>query len=224
MLPDDVRERLKAACTVRRITRKTVFWHFGDAADGLYGLISGSVRMDTAWSNHGPTTLNLFHSGSWLGEAEFLADSPRITSLVALRPCECLFIPRQTIEAIARERPEFWRGIGYLAFEHLSLAVAAMDDLTIRSSSARVAAVLLRLCGARLGTSDQAFSSELDVTQTELAQMANLARSVIGRHLEDFEQSGVIRRTYGRLQIIDLAGLRAAAGADTAPVGTLEAR
>ncbi|MFD0979989.1 Crp/Fnr family transcriptional regulator [Tropicimonas aquimaris] len=217
VLPGDLAKRLRVASARRKCPSGTVFWSYGDKPDGLYGLISGSVRMDTIWSHHGPSMLSTFHAGAWLGEAEFLADSPRITSMSALRACEYLFIGAKTIETIVRERPELWRGIGLLAFEHLSLAVAALDDAMIRSSKARLAAVLVRLCGARLGTAEDTVSLEIDVTQSDLAQMANLSRSVVGGHLEEMERNGIIRRSYGRMSVANIDALRAAAGVDKSP-------
>jgi CRP/FNR family cyclic AMP-dependent transcriptional regulator len=87
----------------------------------------------------------------------------------------------------------------------------------IRSSSARIAAVLVRLCGARLGQTDEAVSLEIDVTQSQLAQMANLSRSAVGSHLEEMEQIGIIRRGYGRMRVTDIDALREAAGVDVSP-------
>jgi CRP-like cAMP-binding protein len=217
ILPGDLAQRLRNAATRRKCPSGAVFWSYGDRPDGLYGLIAGSVRMDTIWSLHGPSMLSTFHAGAWLGEAEFLADSPRITSMYALRACEYLFIGAKTIETIARERPELWRGIGLLAFEHLSLAVAALDDAMIRSSKARLAAVLVRLCGARLGVTEEALSLEIDVTQSDLAQLANLSRSVVGGHLQELEHNGMIQRSYGRMSVTDIDALRAVAGVDKFP-------
>lgn len=217
VLPEDLAAHLRDATVRRECPAGAVFWSYGDKPDGLYGLISGSVQMDTIWSHHGPSMLSTFHAGSWLGEAEFLADSPRITSMSALRACEYFFIGATTIERVARERPELWRGIGLLAFEHLSLAVAALDDAMIRSSGARLAAVLVRLCGARLGTAKDTISLEIDVTQSDLAQMANLSRSVVGGHLAEMERNGVIRRSYGRMSVTDIDALRAVAGVDKSP-------
>jgi hypothetical protein len=50
----------------------------------------------------------------------------------------------------------------------MMLAVAAMDDLTIRSAEGRLAAVLLRLCGARLPELGGPAQTVIDVTQSEL--------------------------------------------------------
>lgn len=71
--------------------------------------------METIWTSHGPSMLNSFQAGSWLGEAEFLAGSDHITSLTSLTPCRFLFIRRGAVDALTRARPELWRGIGLLA-------------------------------------------------------------------------------------------------------------
>jgi CRP/FNR family cyclic AMP-dependent transcriptional regulator len=86
----------------------------------------------------------------------------------------------------------------------MMLAVAAMDDLTIRSAEGRLAAVLLRLCGARLPELGGPAQTVIDVTQSELAQMTNLSRSAVGALLEAYQQRGLVRRSYGRLEITGL--------------------
>jgi CRP/FNR family cyclic AMP-dependent transcriptional regulator len=83
----------------------------------------------------------------------------------------------------------------------MMLAVAAMDDLTIRSAEGRLAAVLLRLCGARLPELGGPAQTVIDVTQSELAQMTNLS---LGALLEAYQQRGLVRRSYGRLEITGL--------------------
>jgi DNA-binding Lrp family transcriptional regulator len=43
-----------------------------------------------------------------------------------------------------------------------------------------------------------------DRTLTELAQMTNLSRSAVGALLEAYQQRGLVRRSYGRLEITGL--------------------
>jgi DNA-binding Lrp family transcriptional regulator len=66
----------------------------------------------------------------------------------------------------------------------------------------------LRLCGARLPSYLGEPVTELDVTETELAQMSNLSRSVVGERLEGLERDGLIDRSYGRLVVRNVDGLR----------------
>lgn len=200
-LPDAVAQRLLERTTALTLPRGRVVWDVGDPPDGLYGLLSGCVQMGTIQSAHGPTLLNLFHTGAWLGEAELVRASGRITSLTVLRESQCLFLRRTTIKSLGAEHPEIWRALGTLAVEHLMLAVAGLDDLTIRTAEGRLVAVLLRLCSARLPDLGEPVQTRIDVTQSELARMANMSRSAVGTMLEDLERRGLLRRSYARIEI-----------------------
>ncbi|MHA3979790.1 Crp/Fnr family transcriptional regulator [Halovulum sp. GXIMD14794] len=208
LLPEEDRTRILQRGILRKADGGAVLYRVGDAPDGLFYLASGYIRMDTVQSDHGPTMLSHFHAGSWLGEVELFSGMPRLTTLTILRPSTYLFLPLPVLETLGRERPQVWRALGHLAADHVALAVAGLDDLTIRASGSRLAAVLLRLCGARVATDPVGFVTELDITQHELAQMTNLSRSMIGDLLTEFERSGVLERLYGRLVVKDIPALR----------------
>lgn len=208
LLPAADRARILERCLVRKPDRDVVLYRLGDPPDGLYYLASGCIRMDTVQSYHGPTMLSHFHAGSWLGEVELFSRMPRLTTLTVLRSATTLFLPLAAIESLGKERPEIWRALGHLAAEHVALAVAALDDLTIRASDARLAAVLLRLCGARISADPAGISSELDVTQHELAHLTNLSRSMIGDLVREFEERDLLLRRYGKLVVRDVPALK----------------
>ncbi|MEJ2604924.1 MAG: Crp/Fnr family transcriptional regulator, partial [Gammaproteobacteria bacterium] len=200
------------ACIPRTAEKGDTIWRTGSEASGLYLIVSGCIRAETSQTRHGPAMLTIFHAGSWIGEAEIIADTGRITRMTALRKCSLMFLPRSVIVSLAKEYPELWRGLGYLAAEHLYVAVAGLNDLMIRSSSGRLAAVLLRICGARVPEFARFVHTDLDVTQTELGQLCNLSRSVIAERLVDFEKRAIISTGYGRVKILDVAALAEEAG------------
>ncbi len=212
VVPEELHSRITGACTTRTIKKGVFLWHFGDNADGLYLIMSGCIRAETSESQRGPSMLTIFHRGSWIGEVEILSGTRRITTMSALRDCSLLFLPRSDLMELLRQYPEVWRGLGYLASEHFHLAIAAVYDLMARSSPVRVAAILLRMCGARVPEFPGITITDLDVTQTELGQLCNLSRSVVSTVLDDFEKRGLIETRYGRVRIIDLDSLAEEAG------------
>jgi CRP/FNR family cyclic AMP-dependent transcriptional regulator len=212
VVPEKRRDQVIDACCSRTLEKNEFLWHFGDDVDGMYFIESGCFRVETLESQHGSSMLTIFHAGSWIGEAELLANTGRITTLCALRATSLLFLPRRDFMAMSKEFPELWRGLGYLAAEHLYLAVASMHDMSIRSSSERMAAILLRICGARVPAFSGLVHTDLDVTQTELGQLCNVSRSVISTLLSNFETQGLIRMQYGRITILDIKALANEAG------------
>lgn len=220
LLSDDARSRMLSRCVVGHTERGKALYRIGEAPSGLYYIASGCIRMDTVQSAHGPTTLNLFHTGSWLGEVELFSGMPRLTTLFVARPTMYLFLSRSTLEGISKEYPEVWRCLGHLAAEHVALAVAALDDMAIRPMSARLAAIILRLTGARIDNDPLGHTTELDVTQSELAQIANLSRSMTAELLREFDRHGIVERRYGGLKVNDLPALRQML--ETGNIGTHE--
>lgn len=212
IVPEELRSRITDACRTRTIKKRGILWHFGDNADGLYLVMSGCIRAETSESQRGPSMLTILHRGSWIGEAEILSGTRRITTMSALRDCSLLFLPRSDLMELSRQYPEVWRGLGYLASEHFCLAITAVYDLMARSSPVRVAAILLRMCGARIPAFPGITFTDLDVTQTELGQLCNLSRSVVSTVLDDFETRGLIETRYGRVRVIDLDSLAEEAG------------
>ncbi len=214
VVPEELHSRITGACTTRTIKKGVFLWHFGDNADGLYLIVSGCLRAETTESQRGPSMLTILHRGSWIGEVEILSGTRRMTTMSALRDCSLLFLPRSDLMELLRQYPEVWRGLGYLASEHFYLAIAAVYDLMARSSPVRVAAILLRMCGARIPAFPGITFTDLDVTQTELGQLCNLSRSVVSTVLDDFEKRGLIESRYGRVRVIDLDSLAEEAGVD----------
>jgi len=212
VVPEKLRGRIVDACTTRSVKKGEFLWHFGDRIDGLYLILSGCVRAETSESQHGPSMLTILHQGSWIGEAEILGGTRRITTMSALRDCALLFLSRADLLALLRQYPEVWRGLGYLASEHMHLAIASLYDMMIRSSPARVAAVLLRICGVRIPAFPGIIATDLDVTQTELGQLCNLSRSVVSTVLDNFEKRGLIETRYGRIRMLDVSSLAKEAG------------
>ncbi len=212
VVPEKLRSQVIDACTTRSVKKGEFLWHFGDRVDGLYLILSGCLRAETSESHHGPSMLTILHQGSWIGEAEILGGTRRITTMSALRDCALLFLSRSDLMALSRRYPEVWRGLGYLASEHMYLAIASLYDLMIRSSPARVAAILLRICGVRVPAFPGITATDIDVTQTELGQLCNLSRSVVSTVLDDFEKRGLIETRYGRVRMLDINSLAEEAG------------
>lgn len=82
----------------------------------------------------------------------------------------------------------------------------------IREPGARIAAILLRLAGVRVHEQLPDPAPELDVTQEDLASLANVSRATVSDHCARLESAGLISRAYGRVQLLDLKGLRALIG------------
>lgn len=102
---------------------------------------------------------------------------------------------------VAARTPDLWRHLALLALENAGRAIGLAQDLMLRGSRERLAALLARLAGLR--DAHPPSSPIVDATQSELAAIANLSRSVVSALLLDMERDGVVRLRRAGVEIVD---------------------
>jgi CRP/FNR family transcriptional regulator, cyclic AMP receptor protein len=181
----------------------------GAPPGGIYGMISGGVRLAAAAGELGPFMTHYFRPGSWLGEGPIITGGPRIIGLNAAKQTELLHVPLPCLRELLKGEPGFWRWFALLAFEHQRTAVAAVADLMIRDHAKRLVAVLLRLADARTKWPESVGPIEVEASQSDLATMANIARTTANTTLRKLGSAGHVKVTYGRIQVVNPDSLRA---------------
>jgi CRP/FNR family cyclic AMP-dependent transcriptional regulator len=208
--PANIRAAILERCQVRDFEPGQRVYAIGDPPTGLWGVVTGGFALEFATDEHGPHFAHSFRPGMWFGEGETFEPRPHFSTIAATRPSCCLHLPLPALESIARAHPSIWRSVGVLAGAHVADALGAMSDGTIRDATGRVAAILLRLTGIRVHEHLSDPKPELDLTQQDLAVLANMSRGTVQTQLGKLESAGVIARSYGRVQILDPNRLRAA--------------
>lgn len=84
------------------------------------------------------------------------------------------------------------------------LAEAVLEDLP-----ARTARRLLALAVRRAGR-----TPTVELPQAELATAVGVSRQTLNKALKDLESAGVVRRTYGSIEIVEMERLQNIAGTD----------
>jgi CRP-like cAMP-binding protein len=206
--PAGLRTTFLSQCELRKLSRGDYAYQAGDQTNGLWGVVSGGFAFSIAPHERGPHMAHVFRPGFWFGEAEFLAGTARRYDVRATREAHCLWMSDKKLSALLEREARLFRFLGSLCSDHLFLAVGAVDDMTIRNSRARVAAILLRLANVRLQDQPTDPTPELDITQEDLALLANLPRTSVTAYLGELEGQDLIQRSYGAVRLINPAGLR----------------
>jgi CRP/FNR family cyclic AMP-dependent transcriptional regulator len=116
-------------------------------------------------------------------------------------------VPLPGLRELLNREPAFWRWFALLAFEHERTAVSAVADLMIRDHVKRLVAVLLRLADARAQSPEAPI--EVEASQSDLATMANVARTTANATLRKLVSAGHIKLAYGRIFVVKPDALRA---------------
>jgi CRP-like cAMP-binding protein len=173
----------------------------GDPPGGLYGLEEGSLALEAAQSGSPPQKGFLIHPGTWIGEGPVAGLEARITGAWATRPSRVLSIEIAGFRRVAAHNPELWRHLVLLALQNSMRVIGLAQDLMLRGSRQRLAALLARLGGLR--DDHRPVPAVVDATQGEIAAIANLSRGVVSRLLLEMEQEGLVRLRRANVEILD---------------------
>jgi CRP-like cAMP-binding protein len=180
----------------------------GDPSDAVVAVLSGAIAVSVHVPEFGPTVSHVMLPGAWFGEAAYIG-LPRTISVHATRPSRVAMLSRRDIDDLIHEDSSRWAWFSGLAILNGLLAIGAAYDLMQRDPRLRCIATLLRLAGARHGAVTASGPIEIDITQADLAHMANLSRNTVADILKDLRRERYIEWEYRRLRISDVARLKA---------------
>jgi CRP/FNR family cyclic AMP-dependent transcriptional regulator len=208
-MPASFRNAVLDRSQLQVFNSEEVVFGAGDPAGGIYGLVSGGLRVSVAPNDRIPFFAHLFIPGSWTGESAAISGEPRMVSLVAVRETQTFYLPLPAVNEILRESPDAFRSFARLAHFHLATAVGAAGDLMIRDPVQRFIAVLLRLSGCRVATPPDRVPIDLGISEDDLAMMANVGRTKASAILRRLHRDGQVELTYRHVRVIAPDSLRA---------------
>jgi CRP/FNR family cyclic AMP-dependent transcriptional regulator len=118
-------------------------------------------------------------------------------------------VPREPLFAILEAEPRYWRDLALLLTAKLRLAFIGMEDTMLLPASARLIRRLVLITEGYGEWSDHR-THQVEVSQETLATMLAVSRQTVNHLLKALEAEGLVRLKYGRVEILDLKGLRRA--------------
>ena len=172
----------------------------GTEATCFYYLKQGRVRSFIQSEDGGERVLSLYGPGSLFGEAAFFDGLPRVSSAVALTPCQLVPIDRELVtREIARDPELAMAMLSYLA-RTVRMLSGQVDQMAFRPARWRV---------ARFLTVNADGNGRVSCPQEEIAATISVSRVTVSRILNQLAREGLISLGYRSVQILDRPGLEA---------------
>ncbi|MEE4296927.1 MAG: Crp/Fnr family transcriptional regulator [Wenzhouxiangella sp.] len=207
--PEDLREVFLARCRLLPpFDRGQRIYNVGDQPDGIYGVVSGAIGFEIGGDEEGPQMVQQVWPGDWFGELAHVLDCPRLAALEASRPSQCMRISATDLTQLLEQYPLLWKQLARQLAQVSLVAMTGVHDLMERSPRRRLVATLLRVAGIRNGEDIERIDLAIDLTHGGLASLSNLSRSLVGETLLEMEQAGFVQCSYGKIMLLDPAGLR----------------
>ena len=159
----------------------------------FYFLKSGKVKSFIQSEDGMERVLNLYHAGSLFGEASFFDELPRVSSAVAVVPCEIVPIDRELVAQEFAKNPELALSmVKYLA-RTVRLLSGQVDQMAFRPARWRVANCLLTLASG---------AGAVSCTQDDIAAAVSASRVTVSRVLNEFARSGWVELGYRTISLM----------------------
>ncbi len=159
----------------------------------FYYLKSGKVKSFIQSEDGGERVLNLYTAGSLFGEASFFDELPRVSSAVAVVPCEIVPIDRELVTQEIVKNPELALAMMQYLARTVRLLSGQVDQMAFRPARWRVANYLLTLSPA---------GGPVSCTQDDIAAAVSASRVTVSRVLNEFARSGWVELGYRAISLM----------------------
>ena len=194
-------DEILAAGRKRHYTAGSVISHQGEPAHHAYLLLKGRARFFITTPHGDKILLMWLPEGEAFGGAALHRDPWQyIVSTEAVKDSTVLAWDRATIRRLAYRYPQLLENCIVTAIEYLSFYVASHVALTCHTASQRVAAVLLNLANG-IGHAVSR-GTELNITNEELAQAANVTHFTASRILSEWQRDGALIKSRGKIVLL----------------------
>jgi CRP/FNR family transcriptional regulator, cyclic AMP receptor protein len=200
-LPPDALETLRQRATIRTVARNAILFRQGDAANELFGVVSGRIAILTSSPDGRESLVAVLEEGSLFGELGLFDDGPRSADARALEESQLLVIEYEPVRAAIDAHPTLLWVIVRLLGRRLRNTDESLADAVFLDVPARTAKRLLEIAGDR----DE---FRLPMTQEDLAGLVGASRERVNKALSLFTRLGWIKvESRNRYHIIDRQSL-----------------
>lgn len=204
-LPADVRAQMVAQGELVRLRPGEMLFRQGDAASGLYALVSGTLKMSSLREDGREAILAVLEPGVWFGEISLIDGAPRTHDATAIGPVTVLVLPQAAFDALM-EQAVFARAVARLMAGRIRLLYGIVEDAALRSTRARIARRLLLLARGDV-TLSPLQRPRVPVSQEGLAMMLGISRQTLSKQLRLLADQGAIVLGYGYIEVVSEADL-----------------
>ena len=175
--------------------KKSTIFTQGEAADAVFYIHSGQVRLTVVSQSGKEATVGILNSGDFFGEGALAGQAQRMGSANALSDCDLLRIEKTAmVSALHREHAFSDLFVAYLLSRNIRYEADLVDQL-FNSSEKRLARILLLL--AHFGKDGAPQTVIPKISQETLAEMIGTTRSRVSYFMNRFRKLGFIHYNGG---------------------------
>jgi CRP/FNR family transcriptional regulator, cyclic AMP receptor protein len=207
-LPAELADFLLRRAVPKRLNPGQHLFFRGDAPDGLYALVEGTLSVSGVSEDGREAMLSILEPSAWFGEIALFDHLPRThhVGVISRQPALVLHVPQVEIESLLSRQPAYWRDFGVLLAQKTRLFMINMEDSALMTPERRLARRLV-WSTHMIDPLMEMPVCRLPFSQANLASMLALSRQTVNQLLGGLQDAGLIRVSYGVIEVIDRLGL-----------------
>jgi CRP/FNR family cyclic AMP-dependent transcriptional regulator len=179
---------------------ETVF-HRGDANDGIYCVLSGTVCFGAVAPSGRGSIVAQVETPQWFGEVALFDGGARTHDAWADIASTLLHLPLRHLTKILADDPSRWQQLGRLLVRKLRIALSLHEDMALETPKVRLARCLINLFEG-YGDRKAEPSCSVRVSQERLGMMLSLSRQTVNELLQQLERESIIQCQRGGVRIL----------------------
>ncbi|MBZ5614692.1 MAG: Crp/Fnr family transcriptional regulator [Acidobacteriia bacterium] len=188
--PQEFLATIGAGRKVVTFPKKQTIFSQGDAADSVFYVQQGKVRLSVVSKIGKEASLGILSEGDFFGEGGLAGQPLRMGSATAMTDCELLRIDKKAMMlALHREHKFSDLFVAYLLARNIRYEEDLVDQL-FNSSEKRLARILLLL--AHFGKEGRPDTVIPKISQETLAEMIGTTRSRVSFFMNRFRELGFV--------------------------------
>lgn len=204
-LPEPACAALASIAIREQYTAGEALFLEGEAARGIYILLSGQVRLSRTSLSGREQVLQVVTPGHHFNLVPVFDGGGCPVNAFALTDATTLLVPGASLRAVLLEYPVIAAKLLADCCGYLRHLVNLVDDLALTTVQGRLARLLL-------AQAEAGQNGAPSLTQAEIAARLGTVREMVGRSLKTLEGLGLIRIERGVIVILDRAGLEREGG------------
>ena len=198
-------------CPDVRLRQGRLIYAEEDAAEALYLLLEGRVRIYSTWGGRELTTMTLA-SGTVFGTDALAPRRRRRASAQTLEPSRICRLGLRALHRLVRGNPEVGLKVMGVLAERLSLLEDRMADLGLKDVPSRLASLILQLLETEGIVTGEGYVLPPHYTHRELGAMIGANRVAVTRAFAQLRRAGAVQTRDRTIYITRRGALERIAG------------
>lgn len=183
--------------------RNTLFAS-GDAAQGMFYILSGSVAIVGEVTDTHYITHDFIHPGECIGEIGYFlreAGAQRTATARAREATDVIFISYESLDEVTQKHPQIVHMLAGQMAGRMSQTSRRMREMAFLDVQSRIYQVLVDL-SKQPNALSHPLGKQVKITRVDICTFVGCSREVAGRSINGLVEQGLIQTSGGRSMVI----------------------